>query len=138
MKYLVILLPLLFSCSAEKRLARLIKQHPELVKSDTVYKTINVISPVASVDTVFKTTVTKDTVVIKDHQLTVKYFNNGTTTYIKGVCDTVKTTVEVPVIVNTVTPAEKYIPNFYLFSTWACYLILLLEAIALYVAYKRK
>lgn len=50
--YFILIALSLASCSPERRLARLIDKHPELIKSDTVYVTV---------------TVPADTVIITDH-----------------------------------------------------------------------
>lgn len=92
------------SCSSEQRLARLIKKHPELVSKDTIFKRDTTIVNGVEHDTVFKSGITRDTVIIKDHQLTIKYFNDGKTTYIKGKCDTVFVVKEIPIQINSVQP----------------------------------
>lgn len=97
----------LCSCSPEKRLARLIRHNPQLVKTDTIFRKDTMIINGVAHDTIFKTRITKDTIIIKDKQLTIKYYNDGTTTYLKGVCDTVRIIKEVPVIVNSVKPVES-------------------------------
>lgn len=96
----------LFSCSPEKRLARLIDNHPELIKHDTIMRMDTTIIPGIAHDTIFKSTITRDTMVIKDHQLTIRYYNDGKTTYLKGVCDTVWAIKEVPVAVNSINPVD--------------------------------
>lgn len=71
--------------------------------SDTVYKTIEVVVDKVETDTVFKHSYTsKDTVIIKEGRLTMKYFYNthDSTVYLTGKCDTVKVPVNVPVVVH--------------------------------------
>lgn len=92
----------LASCSPEKRLARLLKKHPELVKRDTVRVADTVRVDGISRDTIFWNTITRDTIIINDRQLTIKYFNTGDSIFIKGECDTVTVIREVPVTTNTV------------------------------------
>lgn len=110
MKPLVVILialsAFIVSCSPEKKLARLIRKHPELVKSDTVFKRDTTVVNGVQHDTVFHSTITRDTVIIRDKQLTIKYYNDGKTTYLKGVCDTVRVIKEVPVLVNSVNPVD--------------------------------
>lgn len=108
MKHLLIfLIPCFLSCTPQQRLARLLKKHPELIAVDTVYKKDTIIVNRVYKDTVFFNTITKDTVVIKDRQLTIKYFNTGDSIYIKGECDTIKIIREVPVIVNKAEYVES-------------------------------
>lgn len=97
----------LFACSPSKRLSRLIALHPDLVKSDTVRVIDTTVVPGVVHDTIFKSTITKDTITIIDKQLTIKYYNDGKTTYIKGVCDTVFVVKEIPVTVHTVSPIKE-------------------------------
>lgn len=49
---IIILCCCLYSCSASKRLKRLVRNNPELLKIDTVYSTVEVPIPVFSNDTV--------------------------------------------------------------------------------------
>lgn len=96
----------LFSCSPTKRLARLVKNHPELVSHDTIFKSDTTILNGVQHDTIFRTQITKDTIIIKDKQLTIKYYNDGKNTYIKGECDTVFVIKKIPVVVNSVNPVD--------------------------------
>jgi hypothetical protein len=64
------LIALLFSCSPQKRLNRLVKKHPELVKidtitvRDTIRDTINVTTELVKVDTIFSLNEIHDTITI--------------------------------------------------------------------------
>ena len=91
------------ACSPQKRLNRLISNHPELIKNDTIYKNDTTVIFGATTDTVILDGVTKDTIIIREKQLTVKYYNDGTTVYIKGVCDTIIKIKKVIQTINTVT-----------------------------------
>lgn len=93
----------LYSCSAEKRLSRIIRNNPQLVKQDTIWKLDTTIVNGVQHDTIIKTGITTDTLVIKEKHLTYKYFNNGKTVYLKGICDTVVITKKIPYIVNSVS-----------------------------------
>lgn len=92
---IILILATTISCSPQKRLNRLLKNHPELLtsKKDTIY-----IESVES-DTAFYY-LQKDTVVIKEGKLTMKYFYNNTdsTVFIQGKCDadTVIREVQIP------------------------------------------
>ena len=107
---------LVTSCSPAVRLAHLLKRNPELISTDTIYKRDTTVVNGVSHDTIFKSGITRDTVIIKDHQLTIKYFNDGKTTYIKGVCDTVFVIKEIPIQVNSVTP--KILTRSERFKLW--------------------
>ena len=103
--YIAIMIAIIFmcSCSPQKRLNRLLSKHPELVTTDTVYKNDTTVVFGTQIDTVILSGVTVDTVVIHDKQLTVKYYNNGKTVYLKGVCDTIVKIKKVISTVNTVS-----------------------------------
>lgn len=104
---ITLLLSSIFACSPEKRLSRLVRKYPQLVHSDTIKRIDTVVFKGSQHDTIFRTQITKDTVIIRENNLTVKYFNDGKTTYLKGVCDTIRIIREVPFIVNTVSPVKE-------------------------------
>ena len=93
---------LLCGCSPQKRLNRLVAKHPELINRYTIYRNDTTIINGTIIDTVFKSGITKDTIIIKENNLTIKYFNDGKTTYIKGKVDTITVIKKVPLIVNSV------------------------------------
>lgn len=101
MKKLLLLstLIILFSCSPQKRLSILLKYHPELIQTDTVFKSDTTVVNGVIYDTTFVSQIITDTITIVDKQLTIKYFNDGKKTYIKGVCDTVFVIKNIPVTV---------------------------------------
>lgn len=67
MKYSIILFLVIFiSCSPEKRIARILKNHPNLIKSDTVYKTDTIIKKLRSIDTSFIANPIDTITIIKD------------------------------------------------------------------------
>ena len=105
--FLAIILFWLASCSPEKRLYRLLKNHPELSRHDTTYKSIEVKVNGVIHDTTFLNTITQDTVTIIDKQLTIKYYNDGKKVYIKGICDTIFKEIQVPVTITTISPAKE-------------------------------
>lgn len=117
----ILLISILASCSYEKRLTRakkklgnLVAEFPALVQHDTIMVSDTTIVPGVVHDTIFRTQITKDTITIIDKQLTIKYYNDGTTTYLKGVCDTVWAIKEIPVQVHSINPVkEVYLVNWY-------------------------
>ena len=94
---------LLCGCSPQKRLQRLISKHPELINTDTVYRNDTTIINGTQIDTIFKSGITKDTLIIRENNLTIKYFNDGKTTYIKGKVDTITIVKKMPYVVNSVS-----------------------------------
>ncbi len=79
------------------------------IYSDTVYVTKETIVPKVERDTVFNY-FQKDTVIIREGRLTMRYFYNNTdsTVYLQGECDTIKVVQKVPVAVNTYKPSQSY------------------------------
>lgn len=101
---LISFLACLASCSPEKRLAKLVNRHPELVTSDTVYQPIPVIRAEVVRDTVVE--FTTDTVTIENERLRVDVVVDTVTKkiYVVGKCKADTVIVRVPVAVNTVRP----------------------------------
>ena len=110
----IILLAILFSCSPQKRLNRLLKKHPELVQTDTIWKTVTVIVEAVKIDTTFK--FKHDTITIVEDRLTVKTFFNyhDSTIYISAKCESDTIIREIPVQVQSVTAKDTTDWNFYL------------------------
>lgn len=75
------------------------------IKSDTIINTIYIKE--SKSDTIFKNHIVRDTVIIKDNKLTVRYFYNtkDSTVYLDGKCD--PDTIRVPVIINAVQEIEQ-------------------------------
>lgn len=102
--YIVVLL-LLASCSPQKRLHRLVSKHPELSRVDTIKIQDTVIVPSIKTDTVFSSSLLKDTVTITKEKLKIKLTEINDTIYLNAEVepDTVILTKDVLVdrIVNT-------------------------------------
>lgn len=97
MRYLVLLL-LLASCTPQKRLDRLIRRHPELVRVDSVKIVDTVITRDVSVDTM-RVMNTHDTFIVNRDRLTVQVIRHQDSIYVFGKCaaDTVVIERNVPV-----------------------------------------
>jgi hypothetical protein len=113
MKYLIILSIFLISCSPQKRLQRLVRNNPELIRVDTIHfkDTINVITKEVYKDTLTTLkSVSKDTLIITKENLTVKTFYNYHTDslFISGECesDTILVPYEVMIPVETIVMEE--------------------------------
>lgn len=124
----IFVLTLFVQCTPEKRLARLLSKHPKLIKKDTIFKTDTTIVNGVTTDTLFRTQITKDTLIIRDKQLEIRYYNDGKTTYIKGKCDTIFVIKEIPIQINSVQPKvlsrkEKF--KLFLFDNLAEILIII-------------
>lgn len=119
----ILLLFVLFtSCDPAKRISRIVKRHPELVKVDTVWKRDTIIMSGASKDSTFSF-YQHDTVVLKKDNLTVKYFfNKDSTVYIQGKCAPDTIVKYYPVQVNTLNVAKaltwKEKVKIFIFDNW--------------------
>ena len=83
MRYLLILL-LFACCTPEKRIARILAHHPELIKSDTIHVTDTIITEGIKKDSSFYF-YQKDTIVVQKDNLIMKYFfNRDSTIYLSG------------------------------------------------------
>ncbi len=112
-----LLLLLLASCTPQKRLDRLIRRHPELVRVDSVKIIDTVITQEVSVDTM-QVMNTHDTFIVNRDRLTVQVIRNQDSIYVFGKCaaDTVVIERNVPVKVVEAnvadTPFTTYIIMF--------------------------
>lgn len=92
MKALTILLLtiLAYSCTCERKLDKVLKKCPELLVNDTIKIRDTIVINGVQKDTVFNYLV-KDTVIIREGGLTMKYFYNthDSTIYLSGKCDTI-------------------------------------------------
>lgn len=107
--FFILLTTLLFtSCSieqrmenklrrAERRIEKLTIKYPGLIKKDTLYDTIRVVSDGVKIDTSF-VNVPGDTMYLYKDKLRIKYVRVGDTTYIRGECksDTIIQTIKIP------------------------------------------
>ncbi len=92
MKHLLLILTLLisFSCTCERKLDKVLKKCPELLLNDTIRIRDTIVINGVQKDTIFNYLV-KDTVIIREGGLTMKYFYNthDSTIYLSGKCDTI-------------------------------------------------
>lgn len=106
MAKLIPILILLSSCTCNYHLNRAKLKCGYSFKSDTVFKKDTVLINSVQTHTVFHYN-QKDTVIVKEGRLTMKYFYNDSTVYLAGKCDTVFVVKDVPVVVNTTEVKES-------------------------------
>lgn len=87
------------SCSVEKRLQRLIKKHPELIKKDTVYVHDTIVTKEIQSDTVFVSKHSIDTFYLEKEKLKVQIIKQRDTIRVKAEvrADTIYMEKKVPV-----------------------------------------
>ena len=135
--FYISLIVLLFSCSPQKRLNRLIKKHPELVKIDTIVvrdtirDTVNITTNLTRVDTIFSFNQVFDTITITKDNLTVRYYHDTVhdKVYISGECDTIWVEVPYERIVEYKVPCDNVVVEENI-QWWYWLLLLLLFLIA--------
>jgi hypothetical protein len=88
------------SCSPQVRLNNLARKHPELFKRDTIFRSDTTFIAGVEHDTIVRYGITKDTLIIRDKQLTYKYYTDGKTVYLKGKCAPDTVVKMVPYIIN--------------------------------------
>jgi hypothetical protein len=103
----ICLLCVLVACSPSKRLARLVKKHPELVKVDTLRVHDTTITEHVRKDTVLNWNTLYDTAYIVKDKLSIRVVRVNDSIYIRGEClpDTIYKTIEVPY--NYVQPISR-------------------------------
>lgn len=112
----------LFSCDPAKRISRIVKRHPELVKVDTVWKSDTIYTKSVEKDTSFYYN-SPDTVYMNQGKLHVKYyFNHDSTVYLSGKCDPDTIIKYYPVQVNSVAVAKALTRTervkIWIFNNW--------------------
>ena len=123
MKYLVIISLFMASCGCNYHMNKVKSKCGFTTKVDTLTLHDTITTERTIKDTLFKHT--KDTVVLKQNNLTVKYFYNtkDSTIYLQGKCDTVVKVVIKKIPINTTI----YKPNF--FNDNKIFLLLILLAV---------
>jgi hypothetical protein len=115
MKYFIIILLIIYSCSPQRRFDRLIKRNPWLLTKDTLYvkdtirDTIRITVPEVKVDTVVEYQTLYDTIFLEKDQLKVKvWMDREKKVYIQGKCDTVYIVKPYTKIVERKIPIKYY------------------------------
>lgn len=95
------------SCTPEKRLARLVKNHPELAKVDTVWAEVKYIVPEVRAETSFVWST--DTVILEKDRLSVRILTDTITKRITvwGQCKSDTLIKVVPKYISTVSPVKE-------------------------------
>ena len=93
------LILLLFSCSPQSRLDRLVSRHPELKQADTITIRDTLISPGIRADTTLHLDQLYDTVVLEKERLQVKLHRTTDTLWVEGTCrpDTLIVEKQIPI-----------------------------------------
>lgn len=130
---------LIASCTPQQRLAHLLARHPELVRTDTVFRHDTVVVKARSVDTVFYYKQT-DTIIKKEGGAVIKYYYNvkDSTVFLQGKCDTIRIIREIPIQVTQVEAK----PLSWMERAWVkikdFLIVLLLGAILVLIYLQRK
>ena len=122
----IITVLLLYSCSPQYRLHRLVTKHPELTRVDTIKIQDSVFVPGINIDTFFSTSLLYDTVTITQEKLQIQLIEINDTIYLNAEVepDTIIITKEIPVqrIVH-IEPEKWYITIWNKFKFWLFYIL---------------
>ncbi len=114
MKYLIIFLLVLLSCTPQRRFDRLVKKYPYLLTSDTlvvrdtIRDTIRITVPEVEVDTIVSVKELYDTIVLGKDRIKVKVWRVKDKVYINGKCDTIYIEKPIERIVYRKIPVKYY------------------------------
>ncbi len=127
MFYIFPLLLFFCACSPQKRLARLLKNKPELIKTDTVFIKDTIVIKGSYADTVFRLSTTYDTVTLIKNNIITKFFYNKDTVFLSTVVKDSLIIKEVPIQINKITPAKpKKQPGLIVLMLLAVILLLII------------
>ena len=117
MLLLFISLVLCAGCSPSKRLARLLRQHPELKAADTVTVRDTIAVPEVSADTAVPVNHFPDTVAVEKGRLEVRIRKLHDTLFIRGKCKADTVIVQKKIPVEKIVLAESH-------SRWFLWIII--------------
>lgn len=127
---LFITVVLLASCSPQRRLYTLLKNHPELARTDSVMIRDTVITSSVKVDTVLNLKTVTDTLVIEKGKFKVKILVKRDSVFVKGECDADTIYVERKVAYTTITPV-KPVTWFTRLTRWAGNILMIIIVLAI-------
>lgn len=143
MKYFIIILLIIYSCSPQRRFDRLIKRHPWLLTKDTLYvkdtirDTIRITIPEVRVDTVVDYKTLFDTVYLKNDRIDVKVWaDKDNKVYIQGKCDTVYIEKPYEKIVERKIPIRYYERTPWYKKVLNVVIGILLSLLLVYITYR--
>lgn len=110
MLFWVLLLVFFSSCTPQKRLDRLIRKHPELVRVDSVKIIDTVITKSVSVDTM-RVMNSYDTFIVNRDRLTVQVIRHQDSIYVYGKCAGDTVVIERKVPVKVIEVSDEIIPS---------------------------
>ena len=118
---------ILYACSPQKRLNRLIEKHPELVQNDTIHDTTRVITERVRIDTVLTLETLSDTVILTKDKLKIKTVFLNNEIFIQGECesDTIIVTKEILVERLNYIPDTPWTDFKKLLSKWWKWLLII-------------
>ena len=125
---------LLFSCSPQKRLHRLVKKHPELTQLDTIKIQDTIIVPGIKTDTVFSSSLLHDTVTITKDNLQIKLIEINDTIYLNAEVKADTVIIEREILVDRiihVEPKNKLLNFFKNIKTYFTIVIILIIVLTL-------
>ena len=123
---------LLLHCAPQKRFERLLNKHPNLLKTDTLLVKDSIVRLKVQKDTIFHFML-RDTIVVQEEQLTLKYYYNlhDSTIYLQGECASDTLIVEQRTIHNSIYKNPPWLATTLTFGKKAFWLLLLIAIVIL-------
>jgi hypothetical protein len=138
--FIVLITGIIYSCSPEKRLNRLVTAHPELVKTDTIKISDTVITAGTEIDTAIPVPLLKDTVIVEKDKLRLRFIEIHDTLFVEAeqIPDTVILTREIPVekIVSTAQSGQSGFKLIEFFDKYPLPIIIVLILIIVILGFK--
>jgi len=115
---------LIQSCSPERKLRKLLRKHPELLTTDTIFYSDTIISPSLKVDTAIY--IDFDTVVLEKAKLSIQLIRINDTIYLNGEVKSDTIIKEIPIQINSVNSSKKTPFAYIGFLGWVLIFFLLI------------
>ena len=130
---IILTIIILASCSPQRRLHRLITKHPELSRVDTIKIQDTVIVTGIKADTIFHSSVLKDTITITKEKLQIRLIEINDTIYLDAIVEPDTVIITKEILVDRILHIE---PVKWWIEYWWVWLIFL-GFIALFIVYRR-
>ena len=124
--FLILVIIIFGSCSPQYRLHRLVTKHPELTRIDTIKIQDSVFVPGTNIDTIFRSSLLRDTVTVTQEKLQIRLIEKNDTIYLNAKVkpDTIIITKEI--LVDRIVHIEHekwYITIWNKFKFWLFYIL---------------
>ena len=136
-------LMILASCTPQKRANRHINKalrlYPEIANTTVSVLHDTIVTESVNIDTVFSHHYSKDTLIMKDKNLTLKYYYNirDSTIYLSGKCDTITVYRDVPISVTNINSRQSFFNRIGSWIKWIMIVFVILLTLYLLTKFRR-